>query len=174
MTDHLRRSLAASRDNLDAGTRWALTFRVWWGLLWRLALIGGLLNVAAALVVGTSAGESRAGNAVGAVIWLLVSLWAVRRVVLAPWPWVLRCWWALFWRVALVGGTVFTAVSWALGPWLGTWASPAGSAPADLWLAVAAMLPSSLWGARGVVLVIERKYSAVVATDLTEAAGWWG
>ena len=132
-----------------------------------MVLVGGVLNAAAGLVFSTGVGESRAGNAIGGVIWLLVSLWAVRRMVAGPpWPWVLRCWWALFWRLGLVGGVVFAAASWALDPWLGTWVSPAGTAPADLWLAAATVLPFSLWAARGVVLVIERKYSRAVAEGI--------
>lgn len=167
-TDHLRRALAESPDDcLDARTRWALVFRVWWGMLWRLALVGGLLNAAAALVFGMGAGgETRAGNAIGGAIWLLVSLWAMRRIVRTPWPWVFRCWWALFWRSVLVGGGVFSAASWALDSWLGTWVSPAGTAPADPWLAAAVGLPASLWAARGAVLVIERKYSRVLSERL--------
>ena len=112
-TDHLRRALAESRDCLDAGERWGLVFRAWWRWLWRMVLVGGVLNAAAGLVFSTGVGESRAGNAIGGVIWLLVSLWAVRRMVAGPpWPWVLRCWWALFWRLGLVGGVVFAAASW--------------------------------------------------------------
>ena len=153
--DDLRRALAAA-DDLDAAGRWVLALAVWWGVLWRLTLVGGLLNVAASAMLGTGdVGETRAGNAVGGVVWLLVTLWAVRRLVRVPWPWVFGAWWALVWRIILVGGGLFIAASWALG----TWGPVAGATPADLWVGVAAGLPVSLWAARGLVRVIERKYA---------------
>lgn len=47
-------------------------------------------------------------SAVGAAAWLLVSLWAVRRLTTVRWSIVFALWWALLWRFTLAGGIQFT------------------------------------------------------------------
>ena len=135
----------------DRTMRRMLVLGTWWGLVWRLILIGGPLTVGANALLGT-----RASTAVGSAVWLIVSLWAVRRLMRVPWPWVFAAWWALTWRLILVAGVLFAAASWALGT--------AGTA-ADPWVALALWLPVSLWAVRGLVVVIERKYARAVAAD---------
>ena len=138
----------------DRTVRRMLVLGTWWGLVWRLILIGGPLTVGANVLLGT--GDTRASTAVASAVWLMVSLWAVRRLVRVPWPWVFAAWWALTWRLALVGGVLFAAASWALGT--------AGTA-ADPWVGLASWLPVSLWAVRGLTIVIERKYARAVAAN---------
>ncbi len=139
----------------DRTVRRMLVLGTWWGLVWRLILIGSPLTLGANALLST--GGTLAGTAVGSVVWLIVSLWAVRRLVRVPWPWVFAAWWALTWRLSLVGGVLFAVASWALGTAAGT--------AADLWVALASFLPVSLWAVRGLIVVIERKYARAVAVN---------
>lgn len=82
-------------------------------------------------------------------VGLLVSLWAVWQLLREPWPVVLAAWWALLWRTALVGGALFAAASWALGT--------AYRSDAVYLLALAFVLPTSVWAAWGIVCVVERR-----------------
>ena len=85
---------------------------------------------------------------VSSPVGLLVRLWAVWQLLREPWPVVLAAWWALLWRTALVGGALFAAASCALGT--------AHRSDAEYLLALAFVLPISVWAAWGIVYVVER------------------
>ena len=120
---------------------------LWWGLTWRMAAFGGILTALAVRVLDAPI------SLVSPVVGILVSLWAVRAMLrVRTLAIVLACWWAIFWRTALVGGGVFAGVTYALGT--------AYRSDAELLLAAAMMLPVSVWAAWGMVCVVERRTEA--------------
>ena len=136
LPDHMSEDLADKR--------WPAVLAIWWGLTWRMVVVGGLLTTAATAVFGTGAMP-----VVSFPVGLLVSLWAVWQLLRERWPVVLAAWWALLWRTALVGGALFAAASWALGT--------AYRSDAEYLLALAFVLPTSVWAAWGIVCVVERR-----------------
>ena len=129
-------------DYHDEEPRWPMALAVWWSWTWRMILFPGFLVALAGRVL-----DVPETTILGFAVGLLVTWWAVRAQLRVPLSVSLLCWWAMIWRMALVGGALLAFVSFQLGITPGT--------GADYALGIAVALPTSAWAAWGAVWVIE-------------------